>query len=680
MKPRYLRILLAAPLLAAGVGTAAAPAALALTTSVEAQATALKPGKLTDVVTDEAGVLSPGEVSQIESAAQQVAAEKQKAVRVVYLDSFGSMSAEQWAQAAVDASGSNVAVIAISPTERTFAVDAGDMWTQREVDAMYNAAYSRLTQNDWSGAALAAVDAAAKGGSSGAGGTGGGSGSSDAEGIGWVAGGLGVAALAGGGIWAASRRNTKKTKEQQVADARELNPGDTDSLGRLPTPTLEELARDALVHADESIRQGKEELELATAEFGPDRVRPFTSAMNTASTTLQRAFSTHQKLYDAIPETEPEKRAMLIDIISSSGKANEALQAKSAEFNEMRGTLMRADEEIDKIMQRTIDLRARLEPAQRTLEDLHARYSGEMLQSIAPNVGVATDSLDEAEKLLGEARTVAAQPAGRQGALIDLLASASHAIEISDTNLSAIEHADGNIRDAKANLPSLIKEIEDELREIENLKGARQQGAQIDVPALDAISAEARQALASMGKRAETDPLALYTDLTDLDTRIDEQIDRARGAASDQNRQLTVLKQQLQVAVAQIQTAEDLINSRGRIISSHARTLLAEAKRQYAESRNRATSDTRGAIDFARTATETARRAASAANDDIQRYQQRMNQQMAGSIGGNMADAIIWGSILSGGLGGGGGFGGGGFGGGGGGFSGGGPIGRGGMF
>ncbi|SDL86873.1 TLP18.3, Psb32 and MOLO-1 founding protein of phosphatase [Corynebacterium mycetoides] len=676
MKLRYFRIVLAAPLLAAGVGCAAAPVALAAATHIDAQApaTSLQPGRLTSVVTDEAGVLSPGEVSQIESAAQQVAAEKQKTVRVVYLDSFGAMSAQDWAQAAVNANGSNTAIVAISPAERAFAVDAGDMWTQGEVDAMYNAAYSRLTQDDWSGAALAAVDAAATGGASGTGGTG------DASGAGWVAGGLGVAALAGGGIWAAQRRSTNKSRERQLADARQLDPTDTDSLGRLPTPALEELARDALVHADESIRQGKEELELATAEFGADRVRPFTSAMNTASTTLQRAFSTHQKLYDAIPETEPEKRAMLIDIISSAGTANEALRARSAEFNEMRGTLMRADEEIDKVVQRTIDLRARLAPAQETLEGLRARYSGEMLASISPNVEVAQDSLDEAERLLGEARAVSKQPAGRQGALVDLLASASHAVEVSDTNLAAIEHAETNIRDAKANLPALTSEIEDELREIAELKQARQIGADIDVAALDTITEEARQALAGMGNRAETDPLSLYTDLTDLDSRIDAHIDRARGAASDQNRQLQVLKQQLQVAVTQLQTAEDLINSRGRIISSHARTLLAEAKRQYAESRNRATSDTRGAIDFARAATETARRAIAAANDDIQRYQQRRNQQMAGSIGGNMANAIIWGSILSGGFGGGnnGGFGGG-FGGGGG-FSGGGPVGRGGMF
>ena len=234
-------------------------------------------------------------------------------------------------------------------------------------------------------------------------------------------------------MYAASRRNTKKTTAKQLESARALDPGDTDALGRLPTHTLEQVARDALVSADESITQGKEELRLATAEFGADRVGPFTSAMNTAASTLQRAFNTHQKLYDAIPETEPEKRAMLVDIVSSSGKAEQALRDKTAEFNEMRGVLMRAPEEVDKVRARTIDIRARLEPAQRTLDELRARHTEEMLQSIADNVDIARDSLTEAEKHLDEASELARQGAGRQASLIDVLSAATRAVDLSGT-------------------------------------------------------------------------------------------------------------------------------------------------------------------------------------------------------------------------------------------------------
>ena len=668
MTSRYLRVLAVGGMLflaAPASGFAETPA-LAQGVATE---TSVQPGLLTKPVTDDAGVLTDSERAEIEQAIQQVSQSQGKSVRVVFLRTFGDITPSDWVDQAVAANGSNTAVLVISPDERAYNVGGGEEWTQAEIDRMNDAAYAQLTQLNWSQAALNAVESA-DGSSS--------SSNSDGAGAGWVAGGLGVAALAGGGMYAAARKGSRKQQAKQIASAKALDPADTDSLGRLPTATLEEVARDALVSADESITQGKEELKLATSEFGAERVRPFTSAMNDATRTLQRAFSTHQKLYDAIPETEPEKRAMLVDIISSSGKAEQALRDKTAEFNDMRGVLMRAPDEVDKILARTVDIRARLEPARATLAQLRETHAAEMLSSIVDNVDVAQASLDEAEKALNDARSLAAQPAGRQGALLDTLAAASHAVEVSDTNLNAIEHAEENIRAAKTNLPALIDEIRAELRDIDTVKGAREQGARIDVAALDAVSAKAQRMLDAIGNRADTDPLALYEELANMDAEIDDALDRARGVAGDQARALQLFDQQMQVCTAQIQRAEDLIRSRGRIIGSHARTLLAEAKRQHAQAIQLRVRDTRTAIDAARTATDTARRAEQAANDDIRRYQAARNRETADSL----ARAVLWGTLLSGG-GGGGGFGGGGGGfggGGGGGFSGGRPSNRGGTF
>ncbi|PAJ71040.1 TPM domain-containing protein [Corynebacterium hadale] len=666
MNSRYLRIVATAPLIAGALlidapmtaahatpPTPDAPAVLA-----QAVDTATAPGKLAQPVTDEAGVLSEAELASVKDAVSKVSQEKHLSLRVVYTSSLGNLTGPQWAEQAAAANGPNTAVLVVAPDERDYGVFGGNDWAQKDIDAMDAAAYEKLSAEDWAGAGTAAAEAAISGGSDGS------------SGAGWAAGGVGVLALAGGGAYVASRRNTKKQNAKQLESAKALTPGDTDSLGRLPTPTLEQVARDALVAADESITQGKEELQVASAEFGAERVRPFTSAMNQATSTLQRAFHTHQKLYDAIPETEPEKRAMLIDIISSCGKAEEALKAKTDEFNAMRGTLMRADEEVNALRARTIDIRARIEPAKATLEELRSRHNEGMLHSIDDNVDVAESSLAEAEKQLSEASALAAKPAGQQGALIDVLATATQAVKVADTNLAAIEHAEDNLAKAQHNLPALIKEIEGELREIDQVKGSTQQGARIDVASLDAIAAQAREALSQMGDRAETDPLALYTELTDLDGRIDAELDRAKGVANDQSRALQLFTQQMQVATTQIQSAEDLIRSRGRIIGSHPRSLLAESQRQYAEAHQRRTSDTRGAIDFARAATDTARRAYQAAKDDVDHYRSQQNRQTAGDI----ARAAMWGAILSGGFGGGGG--GGGFSGGGGG----GNIGRGGTF
>ena len=673
MTSRYVRIALAAPMIAGGLAFSAAPLALAATDFVDAQATttaeaSLAPTELKDKVTDEARVLSGGEKAEIEDAIAQLQQSKQLNAYVVYLSTFGGEDPSEWVRAAITDKGPNTAVIAISPDDGKYNVNAGSQWSSSDVDAMSNAAFDQLTTKNYGAAGLEAINAV--------------NGSSSGDGAGLVAGGLGAAALAGGGFWLYGRNRNKKRDREQLASARELNPGDADSLGRLPTPTLEQLAQDTLVNTDESIREGKDQLEVATAEFGAERVRPFTSAMNEATSALQRAFGIHHRLYDAIPETEPEKRAMLIDIITSCGKADQALADKSQEYEDMRNVLMNADSEIDSIFQRTVDLRARVEPARNTLEGLQSRYSEQILSSITSNVDIASESIDEAEKQLEEARELSSQPAGKQGALVDILRGAQRTVEVADKNLGAIEHADTNIRTAKTNLPALIQEIEDELREIEQLKNEREHGARIDIAALDSISARAREELGAVGNRGETDPLAVFTELTELDADIDEEIDKARGAATDQQRKLQLLDQQLQVAAAQLQSAQDLIESRGRIIESQARALLAEGSRQYAEAQNNRTKNTSSAIDSARKATDTARRAAQAAENDIDHYHRQQTARTTNS----MANAIIWGSLLSGGGGFGGGFGGGGFsggggfgGGGGGGFAGG-MSGRGGSF
>ena len=59
-----------------------------------------------------------------------------------------------------------------------------------------------------------------------------------------------------------------------------------------------------------------------------------------------------------------------LNINGLAALAEQALRDKTTEFNEMRGVLMRAPEEVDKVLARTVDIRARLEPARATLEQL----------------------------------------------------------------------------------------------------------------------------------------------------------------------------------------------------------------------------------------------------------------------------------------------------------------------
>lgn len=670
MIARNYHTLLAAPLLGGAIALATTPAAFALadgaaggpvgasSISVQAQGP-----QLTSKVTDTVGILDATEVNEIETAIRDLQTQKQRDVFVVYLEDFGGQDPTTWAEQAVAANGGgNTAVIAIAPNARQYGLWAGGQWSDSERTAMNEALYQALVNDDFAGAPLAAINAVSSGGGS-------------DENAAWLLAGGGAAAVAGGGIWAYSRRKNKKESEAMLEDSRAIDPSDTRRLAQLPIATLEQLAHDTLVSVDESIRLGQEELKVANAEFGAERVRPFTAAMNRANSEMQRAFETQRRLNDSIPETEPEKRAMLVDIISSAGQADQELEKQAGEFSKMRNLLITAPETIDQITQRTVDLRARIEPAREVLAQLQSKYSDNMLDSIADNVELATASLDEAEQNLDRARELEARPAGEQGALIDVIRTAEHSIEVADNMLAAIEHAEINIQTAQANLPALIDEVAAEIEETSQLEAATSTGARIDVDRLRAVRERATEGLATARSVASTDPLRAYTDLTHIDAELDEVIAEAKGVAQDQQRLLGIFDQQINVAAAQIQGAEDLIGSYGRIIGSEARTLLAQAQREHAQALNLRISNTRQAVDLARQATETARRAANAAKNNINQHRQRQ----AASTFGDVAQGIIIGSLLSGGRGGG--FGGGGFGGGGGGFGGGGGGGgRGGGF
>ena len=656
---------------AAALVACAAPVALEATAAPgeHGQVLALAPSQVRQPVTDEAGVLSDAEVSQLSEQISELQTEQQRLLYIIYSNDLSGLQAQDYAQQVINSRGQNTAAFVVNVGARDAGVYVGGEWNQSDIDRLYDAAYARLAADDFPGAAQAVVEEALNKGH----------GDEGAGGTGWLLGGGAALAAAGGGIWAYSRRKTKKQSQATLTDARSIDPADTRRLGALPLETLEERAREELVSTDESIRRGKEELQLAQAEFGAERTRQFTRAMNHSTATLRKAFDIRQRLDDSIPESESQRRQMLVDIISSCGQADRALDEQAEEFAEMRNLLATADSKLDELTQRVVDLRARRPQAQATWESLQSNYSAEMLESIADNVEMAAVSLDEADKDLERARAIAAQPAGQQGGLIDAIRSCEHALEVANRLLTGVENAETNIATAKSQLGALIAEVDEELAEAQRLKQQGQsQGTAADWAALDELVGRAQRSLERARTEGEADPLGCYTELATIDTEVDQALDRVREVTSTHARQLALLDQQLNAAAAQIQAAEDLISSRGRLIGASARTALADAQRLHAQALQYKKSDIQRALDSARQALAAAQAALQRAKSDIDDYRRSQRRAQAGNVAGNVVTGMVIGQMLGGGNRGGfgGGFGGSGFGGGGG-FSGG---GRGGAF
>lgn len=633
-----------------GCTSIGAGSAFAAETTAVAQGTAT----LQDKVTDEAGVLSAEENSQLEDKISQLQKDEHLTLFVYITDELGT-DPESFAGQAVKDKGPNSAVYALSIKDRKMGVQTGKDWPKGRLDQMYDAAYAKLASDEYGASAVALADAALGNSASN-------NSASDSSGLAWLGGGAAAIVAAGGGIMYYSRRNTKKNNEQTLESAREIAPGDTEQLGRLPLETLDQLAQEELVSTDESIRRGKEELNIALSEFGPERVRPFTKAMNHSTSTLQKAFHLRQRLDDAVPESPAERRQMLVEIVSSCGQADDALDAQAEEFAKMRDLLIHSDEKLDELTQRTVGLRARLPEAESTLAGLKGNYDENVLSSIADNPELATASLDEAEKLLDKARTVQEQPAGQQGPLVGLIRDIEHACEMTDRLISGVENAEDNIATARGNLESLIAEVEgeiDEARELE--RQGKAQGTTADWDALEELLGRAGTAVNEAKGHGQQDPLGQHTALTSIDTELDEALDRVREKTSTHARQLGLFRQQISVAESNIQAAEDLISSRGRIIGSGARTALADAKRLHAQALHTERSDIRAALQSSREAVAAAQAALQRAKEDIDEHRRRQQRQQMGNAANNIVTGVVLGQMLGGGRGFGGGFGGGGF-------------------
>ena len=636
-----------------GCTSIGAGSAFAAETTTVAQGTA----PLQDKVTDDAGVLSTQEKAELREKIGQLQKEEHRTLFVYITDELGT-DPETFAAAAVKDKGPNSAVYALSINDRKMGVQTGDAWPKGRLDQMYDAAYDKLASDEYGASALALADAALGNSASN-------SSASDSSGLAWLGGGAAAIVAAGGGIMYYSRRNTKKNNAQTLESAREIAPGDTDQLSRLPLETLDQLAQEELVSTDESIRRGKEELNIALSEFGPERVRPFTKAMNHSTSTLQKAFHLRQRLDDAVPESPAERRQMLVEIVSSCGQADDALDAQSEEFAQMRDLLIHSDEKLDELTQRTVGLRARLPEAESTLAGLKSNYDENVLSSIADNPELAAASLDEAEKLLDKARGVQAQPAGQQGPLVGLIRDIEHACEMTDRLISGVENAEENITTARGNLEALIAEVEGEINEARELeRQGKAQGTTADWDKLEDLLGRAGTAVNEAKAHGQQDPLGQHTALTSIDTELDEALDRVREKTSTHARQLDLFRQQISVAESNIQAAEDLISSRGRIIGSGARTALADAKRLHAQALHTERNDIRAALQSSRDAVAAAQAALQRAKDDVDEHRRRQQRQQMGNAANNIVTGVVIGQMLGGGRGFGGGFGGGGFGGG----------------
>jgi hypothetical protein len=611
-------------------------------------ASADPPFRVSDYVTDNANALSGSALSNVQSAVQNLYNSRRVRLWVVYVDSFSGQSAETWARNTRRMSDfqDEDAILAVATADRAYALLVPDAATGGvDVDTLRrNDVEPALRRGDWAGAAVAAADGLNRPPSSAGG---------EITWVGMVAI-LAVIAIAVLVLLLWRRRRKRKRREAEFAAAQRVDPADPNALASVSIDALDDLSRSIVVDVDNAVRTSDNELALAVEEFGEKDTAPFTAAVADAKKTLSQAFNVRQILDDAVPETPQQRRDLLTRVIVAAARADQALDAQRAAFQQLRDLLINAPTRLDMLTQQMVDLTARLEPAQQTMTSLHGQFADTALTAVAGNVETAKQRLSFADQNISNARTLVARPSDRQGGLVDAIRAAESALGQARTLLDAVDSAATDINRAVAGLPAAIADIQ---AGINQAAGQLAQGNVPHATELGTARDAAVKAVSNAQSTGSADPLGAFTQLTQADAELDRllaTISEEREATERLNR---AFDQALFTAQSRVRSVSDYIDTRRGTIGPEARTRLSEAVRQLEAAQAKRTTNLSEAIAHANGASMLAAQAQTMANADVSNAQRSFTGGgYGGGGGGNMGavlGGIIIGNILSGALGGG---------------------------
>jgi uncharacterized membrane protein YgcG len=513
-------------------------------------------------------------------------------------------------------------------------------------------------------------------------------GGGDADGSGGIGLGtiIGIVLVAGGGVYLF--RRWRRTKDAPVT------PGGGEAPAELHGPELSRQANALLIATDERIRDARQEVDFAEAQYGPDEVIDLRTAVAAAQAELAAAFTVRQRLDDDQPEDDATRDVMLREIVERTTRAQATLDAETDRIRQLRDLERDAPTTLVELPARIEAVEDRLPAARAVLADL-TRYAPSAWQPVRGHI-------EEVEKGLAGARTAvtvgsAAMARDERSEVAIATREALEGVTGSAGLLDAIDGLATTIAEAEARVPTELTEAD---RDLADARIALTEAG----PGDTSLGARIRDSEAALGAahRASTtrpaDPVEALRLATEAHRLADTLLVAARDAASAHDRLEAAADSSVRTASVEVDRTATFIASRRRGVGETARTRLAEAERHLEMARGLAATDPNQAVEIGRRSQALAQEAYRLASSDFSDWDgggpgwgQRSpsgdaTAEVLGQILGGILGGVVrgsgggwggspWGGSsggrggggLGGGWGGGGGFGSGGFGGGGGG-------------
>ena len=635
-------------------------------------------------VVDDAGVLDAAGLQQVQDAVDELATEQGVNLFVVYTDSFTNPSDRQaWTDevASINQFGRNDVLLAVAVDDRVYqlSVDSSfalddDQLSSIETDDIV----PQLRDSDWAGAGVAAADGISR--ELGGDGVAGGSGHAQ-EGLGiggfiWVI--AAVIIVAGLAVLVIVLVRRRKTLDKRATEA-----------AALAGPTQKELDQRVgavLIDLDDAVTSSEEELGFAVAQFGQEATAQFTAVLGEVKGSLSQAFALKQKLDDAVPDTDEERRAWSEQIIEICDAAADRLDDQLEAFTALRDLERDPAPALAAARQTLAAVGASEDDARARLAALGANYDPAALGTVAGNVDQADKLRDFAESELETAARLAgstdaaatgapiadAPATGEPAAATAAAAPSAPTAPAAPTGTGELSgHAEAalRIRNAQQALAQAVTLLES-LATLERDLGAAQSGlgAAVDDAALDIAEAEklvaaqpdANAEIERMAAalRIELDRARAHGARDPLNARIalekaNAPLDAALAAVRDERERVARLQAQRDRAIASAQSevaaAQSYLQTRRGAVGTDARTRLSEAQRHLQQAIALSPTDPEGSLREATQASQLASLASSSAQQDVTWAR---DSNWGSSTSGSSRDDSFGGAVLGGILGG----------------------------
>ena len=348
-------------------------------------------------------------------------------------------------------------------------------------------------------------------------------------------------------------RSQRKTRKTVVGTQEQQRVQSTLDLARM------------LLDADDVVRASEDEIEFARAQFGPDAVASFSSAIDNARALVSRGFALQRGNEDG---SNPVSTQEMNDFINRLNAAMNQLVQERQSFTERRNKEANIGQQVSDLLDSIAQTRNQISQAQMDLQTLKLAYSAEAIASLIGRPDQARALLDQAETSAKEA--LAAQQSGQNA--YETLEVARRALALARHQLESITQAPDQLARSSELLTAAIGSITSDIPDVTRLKA--------DPVAFKPL-VESAQAAISGGHAAQNgqgDPLAALESLRLAEAALDEALAPLRSAEERAQRAQSGIDALLSQADSEVARANQHITSHGSLVGFDARSQLSFAR------------------------------------------------------------------------------------------------------